>query len=328
VLPTIGSYSTLRRVLDGYERQRIPPNTFELVVVADHAEPKLEAVLDAVADRPYPARLLSGSVPGASANRNVGWRAARAPIVLFTDNDTIPTERFVAEHLSWHDRFPDEATVVLGLVRWARGLTVSPFMRWLEYAIQFDYHSIQGTEASWAHVYTSNFSVKRSFLERVGGYDEQRLPYGYEDLDWGYRAREHGLRVAFNRRAVVDHWREMTIEDWKVRAARLAISEWVFSGLHPDVPPWFWGKFSDAVRQPQARGRATRLTRIVPLRTPWLGPRIWGRADLYWRQQIAPHFLSAWDAAVAGSPPALQPAVSALAERTASSGGSSPVGPK
>lgn len=328
VLPTIGSYLSLRRVLDGYERQRVSPNSFELVVVADCAEPKLEVVSDAVADRPYPVRLLSGSIPGASSNRNTGWRAARASIVLFTDNDTIPTEQFIAEHLTWHDRFPDEATAVLGLVRWARGLKVTPFMRWLEHAIQFDYHSIHGTEASWAHVYSCNFSVKRSFLERVGGYDEQRLPYGYEDLDWGYRAREHGLRVMFNRRAVVDHSREMTIADWKVRAPRLAVSEWVFCGMHPDVPPWFWRKFSEAAAKPPARGRAARLTPIVPRRTPWLGHRIWQRADLYWRQQIAPPFLSAWDAAAAGTPPALQPAVSALAERTASSGGSSPGGPK
>jgi hypothetical protein len=158
-------------------------------------------------------------------------------------------------------------------------------------------------------------------LQRVGGYDEERLPYGYEDLDWGYRAREHGLRVLFNRDAVVDHWREMTVDDWKVRAPRLAASEWEFCRLHPEVPPWFWQKFSDAASRPPQRGRAAHLTRIVPRSVPWLGPRIWHLADVYWRQQIAPQFLAAWDAAAAGSPPSLQPSASALAERSARAGG-------
>jgi GT2 family glycosyltransferase len=322
VLPTLGNHELLRRVLDGYERQRTPAGSFEVIVVADRAEPQLELVRDALVGRAYPVRLLHGVVEGASGNRNVGWRDARAPIVLFTDNDTIPTRDLVAEHLSWHDRSPDDEVVVLGLVRWARRVGVTPFMRWLEHGIQFDYESIHGTVASWAHVYSSNCSVKRAFLEHVGGFDEQRLPYGYEDLDWGYRARDHGLRVLFNRRAVVDHWRAMTIQDLQVRAPRLAVSEWEFCRLHPDVAPWFWNKFRDAASKPQQGDLGARLTRLIPRGAPWVGPRVWRRADLYWRQQIAPHFLTAWAAAEEGDPPSIQPAASALAERSDSSGGS------
>jgi GT2 family glycosyltransferase len=321
VVPTLGNHSVLRRVLDGYERQIASTENFELLVVADSAEPDPEAVRELVRGRPYPARLLQAALPGASANRNTGWRSARAPIVAFTDNDTIPTPRFVSEHLAWHERFPASEVVVLGLVRWAPGVKVTPFMKWLEHGVQFDYASIPGTEAGWAHVYSSNCSIKRSFLERVGGYDEQRLPYGYEDLDWGYRAREHGLRVVFNRHAVVDHWRTMTVQDWQARAPRLALTEWTFCRLHPDVPPWFQRKFADAAARPSVGRRAATLVRFVPRRTPWIGRLAWERADVHWRQQIAPYFLETWAAAAAGEPPALQPAVSALAER-ASSGGS------
>jgi GT2 family glycosyltransferase len=320
-VPTLGNHAVLARVLDGFASQRAEPGSFEVVVVADCAETAPERVRDAVAERPYPVRLLTGRREGASANRNTGWEAARAPLVLFTDNDTIPTPRLVAEHLDWHLRHPEHEVAVVGPVRWASGLKVTPFMRWLEHGVQFDFDSIHGTEASWSHLYSSNASVTRRLLERVGGFDEERLPYGYEDLDWGYRARAHGLRVLFNRAAVVDHWRVMTVADWQARAPRLATSEWRFCALHPEVPPWFHRMFAEAVALPAGGQRSAAMTRLVPLRTPWLGRWVWARAGLYWRQQIAPPFLAAWDAAAAGSPPSLQPAASALAERSASSGG-------
>src|SRR5205085_3824209 len=120
--------------------------------------------------------------PGLSANRNAGWTAAQAEIVLFTDNDTIPVPELVAEHLASHAQHARDEVAVAGAVRWARGLKVTPFMRWVEEGLQFDFGSITGERASWAHLYGANASVKRRLLEQVGGYDEERLPYLYEDL--------------------------------------------------------------------------------------------------------------------------------------------------
>ena len=43
------------------------------------------------------------------------------------------------EHLSWHARYPQREVGVLGLVRWADELRVTPFMRWLERGVHFDF---------------------------------------------------------------------------------------------------------------------------------------------------------------------------------------------
>lgn len=326
VVPTLGNHELLARVVDAYAHQEAPSDSYELVVVMDAGErhpARVRAVVDAY---PHAIRLLQGRRPGASANRNLGWKRTRGEIVLFTDNDTVPVPRLVSEHLDWHLRFPSQEVAVIGLVRWARAVKVTPFMKWLELGIQFDFQSLAGSEASWAHLYSSNCSLKRPLLDRLGGYDEARLPYGYEDLDLGYRARDIGLRVMFNRRAVVDHWRTMTVEQWQARAPRLAVSEWRFCELHPDVEPWFERKFAEAARLAPARGRAAKAARFIPRQTPLLGRAVWSRADLYWRQQIAPHFLEAWNAAAEGSPPALAPGASALAERGTPMGGSAASG--
>lgn len=129
--------------------------------------------------------------------------------------------------------------------------------------------------------------------------------------------------MKLNRRAIVDHWRPMSIEVWKARAPMLAATEWQFCQLHPDVAPWFHDMFSEAVSCPPGGAKAVRLTRFIPRRTPWLGALVWNRAGLHWRQQIAPDFLAAWDRAEAEGGVSVQPDVSALlAERSSSSAGS------
>jgi len=291
----------LQRVLDGYERQTAAPERFEVLVVVDCADPSPAAVDEAIGTRPYAVRHLTGHRPGLSANRNTGWRAAQAPIVLFTDNDTIPVPEFVAEHLAWHAENPQDEVAVVGHVRWAPELKLTPFMRWLDEGVQFDYGSIVGDEAAWAHLYGANSSVKKALLERVGDFDEERLPYLYEDLDWAYRASKHGLRVLYNRRALVDHVRPgMTLDFWKEKARRMAAAERQFVAKHPEMEPWFHKKFAAAARRPPLRGRAMRLAPYVPELVPWLGPRVWRNARLAYWQELAPYFLEAWDEAASG----------------------------
>src|SRR2546423_10247599 len=113
VISTLGNYAVLERVLDGYDAQDAPPGTFEVVVVADRADPDPAAVDRAIGEgRPYAVTRLTGRTPGLSANRNTGWRAARAPLLLFTDNDTIPVAQLVSEHLAWHREHPAEEVAV------------------------------------------------------------------------------------------------------------------------------------------------------------------------------------------------------------------------
>jgi GT2 family glycosyltransferase len=311
-------------------------------VVVDSADPDPLAVDKAIGRRPYRVRRLTGHLPGLSANRNTGWRAADAPVVLFTDNDTIPVPELVAEHLAWHRDHPEDEVAVVGHIRWAPELSVTPFMRWLDHGVQFEFNSVTGIEANWTHLYGANASIKKRLLERVGDFDEARLPYLYEDLDWAYRASKLGLRVLYNRRAVVDHVRPgMTLEFWSEKARRMAAAERQFVTIHPEIEPWFHKKFSAAARKPPLRGRAMKLVRFVPRWVPWLGPRVWDAAWRGYWQVLAPHFLAGWDEAGAGpmSPAWMaasadggraQSVESAAGSRSRGSqpGGSSPGGPK
>ena len=297
VIPTLGTRPSLVRVLDELERQA--DVDFETVIVGHEAEVPIDRVREVAGSRSFPLRVLDRDGSGASSARNVGWRAARAPIVLFLDDDVVPSKALLAEHASWHSRQPTDDIGVLGRVRWAPELRVTPFMRWLEHGVQFDYENIRGAEAGWGRFYTANISLKTAILERVGGFDEERLPFMYEDLDLGYRLGRLGFRLLYNRNAVGDHLHATDLDEWRQRVRAIAPAEQRFVALHPDIEPYFHRMFRTAAARPAARGRGTRLIGLVPRWVPWLGPRVWRSADLFFRQALAPHFLEAWDAATA-----------------------------
>jgi GT2 family glycosyltransferase len=296
VIPTLGRLPLLRRVLDRLERQTAAPGSFEVVVGADAKESALDELDEALAGRAFPARRVLAAKPGASAARNAGWRAAAAPIILFLDDDILPEPSLVGEHLVWHRANPGEEIGVLGHVRWADELSVTPFMRWLEHGIQFDYPRIVGVEAGWGRFYTANASVKRALVERAGGFEEDALPFGYEDLDLALRMHEHGFRLLYNRAAAAEHVHPMDLAFWKRRVARIAVSERRFVQMHPEVPPYFYELFSRAAAERRARGSGERLARFVPRSFPVLGRRVWGSADAVYRQALAGPFLAAWHA--------------------------------
>jgi GT2 family glycosyltransferase len=297
VIPTYRRPDALPRALAALERQSASPSDFEVIVIDDPEEDNPAAVARSVSSesRPFQISHLHRQARGVSAARNAGWRAAQAPIVLFLGDDILADRQLLREHLRWHEQHPDERIGVLGHVRWAHELDVTPFMRWLEHGMQFNYPTIQGIEAGWGHFYTSNVSVKRSVLESVGGFDEQRFPFLYEDLDLAYRLSDLGFRLLYNRRARAEHLHQSTLEEWKRRVAATAPAERQWVELHPQLRPYFYERFSAAASRPPHRGRTGRLLlRWVPGWTPWLGRRVWGNATIYYRQQLAPAFLEAW----------------------------------
>lgn len=298
VIPTHGRSDALAAVLAALDTED-PRLTGAEVIVAIDAQGVDPPGLDS-GRRTLQVATVRATVAGASGARNAGWRAATAPLILFLDDDIVPTRPLVAEHLAWHERHPDPEVGILGRVRWSPRVKVTPFMRWLETGVQFDYDRIPGTEVGWQLFYSCNVSVKRELLESVGGFDQERFPFGYEDLDVARRMAEHGFRLRYNPAAVGEHLKTETLESWRGKLDRIAAAERRFVELYPEERPYFYERFGAAARLPRARGRSARLARFVKPTVPWLGRFVWRSFDLVCSQALAPDFLAAWEAAGRG----------------------------
>ena len=324
VIPTIGQNPVLTQVLARLARQAISSDRYEVILAVDARAEFSEAFSASLESQPLQMSVAIAERAGASAARNLGVARAKAPVVLFLGDDILPSPRLLAEHVAWHHRNSAIEVGVLGHVRWSRQLAVSPFMRWLEQGVQFDFASIDGTEASWAHFYTANVSVKRELIRRVHGFDEFRLPYLYEDLDLAYRMASHGFRLLYNRRAIGWHHHPTNLAKWRGRMVLTAEAERAFVDKHPELDPYFYRLFSAATSREPARGRGRHFLRIIPRRTPWIGEKVWTSADLFYGQKLAPAFLQAWRNDESG----YASESNAASPDATRSGGSPPGGPK
>jgi hypothetical protein len=196
-MATAGGRVSLLWTLDALALQELPPGaTFEVLVV--HTEGTVSEPLRAAAEHPLVAagvaRIVADPAGYASGKRNAGWRAARAPLVAFTDDDCRPRPDWLAAFLRAHAAAPtaylqggaaidaDQEQVALRAPR-PRLQTFAPPTPWAELC---------------------SAAIPRAALQHVGGLDETFERAG-EDTDLAWRLRDAGAPWIAVPDAVVDH---------------------------------------------------------------------------------------------------------------------------
>jgi GT2 family glycosyltransferase len=195
VVPSHGRLLRLRWLLNALEEQTLDRERFEVVVVHDYGEAEAAAMVDAHplamagtlhADRIDPAEA------GAARQHNRGWRAARAPVVAFVDDDCRPEPGWLAELLAAASAWP--GAVVQGAVvpdPLERDVFARPLVRTLR------------VDPPDPRAQTANILYPRALLEAVGGFDET-LGVG-EDMELLVRCRRAGAPLVAAPGAVVNH---------------------------------------------------------------------------------------------------------------------------
>ena len=196
VISTRDRPERLARQLDALRAQTLAPERFEIVVVDDGSGPPTQELLQREAKRTGgPAlhvvrREVAG---GPGAGRNAGWRAARASLVAFTDDDCEATPGWAEALLEAAQRHPDAFLQGRVMPIPAEAESFGPF----SYTVQIEELS-RGFE-------TANIVYPRDLLERLGGFDERFPKAAGEDTDLGWRALEAGADAVFVPEALTYH---------------------------------------------------------------------------------------------------------------------------
>jgi glycosyltransferase involved in cell wall biosynthesis len=187
--------TTLPGLLHALERQSLPAASVEVVVVDDGSR---DATAEVVR-RSGIARLVRSPAPlGLPAARNLGIRAARAPVIALTDADTQPDGRWLENGLTRLEA--SGADILGGEIRVPLGerpsiATLLDASRFLDQrrSVRMNF----GTGA--------NLWVRREVFERAGLFNERLASYGGDDEDFGQRAHAHGARIEYAPDVVVRH---------------------------------------------------------------------------------------------------------------------------
>lgn len=215
VIPTFNRCKTLQKALAAYQDQSAVGQIAEIIVVDDGSTDATASIVDVTANRSaFPLRYFRQANKGPAAARNLGIREAHGSIILFTDDDIIPTPDLVAQHLEWHVEYPEETTAVLGYVTWAPELHSTPFMEWYGKEVLFAYSEIASHSlVDFRYFYTCNISMRRQFLLQKGTFDEDFKHAACEDIELGFRLQKAGMRLFYNSAALAFHHQVISFDD-------------------------------------------------------------------------------------------------------------------
>ncbi|MES3035110.1 MAG: glycosyltransferase family 2 protein [Gemmatimonadota bacterium] len=210
ILPTYNRVDRLRRVIAALEQQAFPVTAFDVVVVSDGSSDGTAAYM-ATLQSPLALQFVEQSNQGAAAARNTGLQHATGTIVLFLDDDVVPSPTLLREHVDAHQQ---DDLVVLGPMLSPPGFRMQPWVAWEQRMLVKQYDDMQ--QGRWTptarQFYTGNSSVQRRWLLEAGGFDA-----GFrraEDVELGYRLAARGLRFVFNANAIGWHFAERSFTAW------------------------------------------------------------------------------------------------------------------
>ena len=197
VLATHNRAARLVALLDSLREQTIGPSAFEVIVVDDASDDDgaTRATLEAAAAGDLDLRVVHREASrGPAVARNQGWRAARAPLVAFTDDDCRAAPQWLEAALAVAGAHP--GAIVQG--------RTDPMPEEFERFSPF-HHTLVIHEAGPSYE-TCNIFYPRALLERLGGFDEEHFSGpGGEDTDLAWRAIGQGVETVFAEEAQAYH---------------------------------------------------------------------------------------------------------------------------
>ncbi len=226
LVPTRNRPDTLARCLTALARQSIH-RVIEIVVVDDGSKDR-ESVARIVAETPG-ARLVRQLGAGVAAARNTGVDAARAPLLCLIDDDCDPV-------VDWAESF--RAALLTGADAVA-GPTLNGFPGdVLGDATQTIVNYLAAHSSNSRSPIPFAPGSNLAFTAETAGelpFDEGYGPGG-EDRDWCARLARSGRTLAWEPRAIVRHYQELTIASFLVKHVNWGRGAHRFRRTHPDVP--------------------------------------------------------------------------------------------
>ena len=268
-IPTYGREliltATIRLLLD------LEPRAAEILVI-DQTRQHTDSVEQQLADwdRTAAIRWLRLPEPSIPVAMNSGLTEARNPLVLFLDDDIIPTLHLVRHHAAAHD--DSDVWAVVGQVlqpgQEPLDVPVRCVREGLRADLDFPFYSTEAMDVQ--NVMAGNLSVKRDQALAVGGFDERFVGAAYRfETEFARRVIRAGGRIRYCPQASIRHLRA-TVGGTRATGSHLTsanpvhgVGDYYFAMLH--------GRRLEAAGY-MARRMVREVSTRFHLRHPWWIP--------------------------------------------------------
>jgi GT2 family glycosyltransferase len=193
VVPTCGRLTLLERCLAALCNQSIA-KPYEIIIVDDRPNQDTQSLVEQWIERTRGSYasvfyLANNGNHGPAAARNCGWRSAVAPIIAFTDDDTVPTPGWLQNGLA---AFDDTVHAVCGRVEMPLPSRPTDYER-------------DARQLETAEFVTANCFCRKEVLDFMSGFDEHFRLAWREDSDFHFRLLGLQATILYAPQAVVVH---------------------------------------------------------------------------------------------------------------------------
>jgi GT2 family glycosyltransferase len=212
IIPTFNGASRIGNCLNALLKQTAG-GVAEILVVNDGSTDETE---DVVARYPG-VRLINQINAGPAAARNHGAREAKGSIILFTDDDCVPTADWLSAMLQPFD--DPEVIAVKGVYRTEQRSLVARFVQ-VEYE---DRYRLMARLPSIDFIDTYSAGFRRNRFLEMKGYDTSFPVPSAEDIELSYRMSACGWKMEFIPHAIVYHTHPDTLARYLKKKYKFAL---------------------------------------------------------------------------------------------------------
>lgn len=233
IIPVFARSHDLRRLLASLGTQAMDVRRLEVLVI-ENKRPLNKCWLSAGG---WPFDLGYAYVRrGSQATcRNLGARLARGPRLVFLDSDVVLTADTLPRLLA--DVESSDHAIVMADVADSPGAELTLATRLFD--VPAHVHKFRCDKArgplTFKQFVSCAFAIHRDEFGAVGGFAGTFVDYGYEDVEFAFRAQRAGLGFDLSDRATVTHHKHLTPSGVLARARALGRSAAHFVALHPEI---------------------------------------------------------------------------------------------
>jgi GT2 family glycosyltransferase len=222
IIPVYNRLDVLLRTLVHLSRQTLPNELFEVIVVDDGSSEPIKEKATGL-DLPYKMSVICQDHRGPAAARNLGAANGSGEVLLFLDADMLAEGNLLEAHLQAQEYHKQ------ALIEGLRKIYLSERTPFFMQIIDVDTNP-KNKLIDFPEMLTCNLSVKRSNFQKLGGFEENLLKW--EDVEFGYRAKQAGCKLVFLPEAVAYHEHPMSFHEFCEKQKILYEQAWRFFKLH------------------------------------------------------------------------------------------------
>lgn len=230
IIPTYNNHAVLMECLRSLNNQSVDKKCFEVVVVDDGGSNDISESVGLM-DRELSIRCLYQDHRGPAAARNLGIKKAEGDIVLFLDDDSLPTKDWLRETIMAWEKFPDFDGI--------GGCTISKPSDSFLCRVNTDIFNWYVRQYSFGEyctfLSTHNAGYRKAKLSKVGQFDERFKGASGEDRDLNIKILNTGGKLRLDESILVYHDRDLSFKSFLKKYYNYGRVSHKLSTRYPDL---------------------------------------------------------------------------------------------